>query len=130
MSYAQPNGFQPRRPLLQRFAIEVGPLGRLHLLCFWSEKRRAEHSPACDPNGVRKQGLRSYPVMFDLPKLRPNHSTVHDGGGKHYHLVLAFFEMHGDESRLRVTAMVMKPTFPERDAFDEQQVWDRLTDEI
>ena len=81
-------------------------------------------------DGVRKQGLRSYPVMFDLPKLRPNHSTVHDGGGKHYHLVLAFFEMHGDESRLRVTAMVMKPTFPERDAFDEQQVWDRLTDEI
>ena len=49
MSYAQPKGFQPRRPLLQRFAIQVGPLGRLHLLCFWSEQGRAEHSPACDP---------------------------------------------------------------------------------
>lgn len=130
MSYARPNGFQPRRPLLQRFAIEVGPLGRLHLLCFWSEKRRAEHPPACDLNGVRKQGLRSYPVMFDLPDLRPHHFAVHDDGGKHYHLVLAFIEMHGDESSLRVTATVMKPAFSEGDAFDEQQVWDRFTDEI
>jgi hypothetical protein len=130
MSYAASKGVQPRRPLLQRFAFEVGPLGRLHLLCFWSKTRRAEHSPAYDPKGMRREGLRTYPVMFDLPDLSLHQFAIRDDGGKPYHLVFAFIEMHGDESSIRISATIMKPTFSENDDFDEGQVLNSFFDEI
>jgi hypothetical protein len=130
MSYTAQEGFQPRRPLLQRFAIEVGPLGRLHLVCYWSERRRAEHSSVYDVEDRRKEGLRSHPVMFDLPDLRHHHFDTHDDGGKHYHLVFAFIEMHGDETSLRVTATIMKPTFSPDRMSERNQEWQSFTDEI
>jgi hypothetical protein len=130
MSYTAQQGFQPRRPLLQRFAIEVGPLGRLHLVCYWSERRRAEHSSVYDLEDRRKEGLRSHPVMFDLPDLRHHRFDTHDDGGKHYHLVLAFIEMHGDETSLRVTATIMKPTFSPDRMSERNQMWQSFTDEI
>lgn len=130
MSYTAQEGFQPRRPLLQRFAIEVGPLGRLHLVCYWSERRRAEHSSVYDVEDRRKEGLRSHPVMFDLPDLRHHHFDTHDDGGKHYHLVFAFIEMHGDETSLRVTATIMIPTFSPDRMSERNQEWQSFTDEI
>jgi hypothetical protein len=130
MSYTTQQGFQPRRPLLQRFTFEVGPLGRLHLVCYWSEKRRAEHSSVYDLEDKRKPGLRSYPVMFDLPDLRLHHFPVHYDGRKRYHLVFAFIEMHGGETSLCVTATIMKPTFSQKDSYNKRNVWQTFTDEI
>jgi hypothetical protein len=130
MSYAAKTGFRPRQRLLQTFKVYIEPLGRLHLAIYWSTDRRPEHSSAYNPEGRRKKGLRSHPVMFDSPDLGTHGFQLYGHGEEPYYIVMAFVEMQGDESSLHVTATILDPTFLKSDKFDESKIWTTFSDEI
>jgi hypothetical protein len=124
--YSSHQGFEPRRK--QRLLLEVfvktheDPAqrrrGRLDIPLFWSEVVHDEHAPGYTPEGQRVKGLRSYPVMFDLPK---DEEFGRAGFQKHsrpgedpYYLAHAFVDMHGDASGLVMNATIMKAKFAKK----------------
>jgi hypothetical protein len=121
--YSSHHGFEPRRK--QRLLLEVfvkthnDPAkrrrGRLDVPLFWSEVPHDEHAPAYTPEGQRVEGLRSFPVMFDLPK---DEEFERAGFKKHcpqgptpYYHAYVFVDMHGDTSSLVMNATIMKAKF-------------------
>lgn len=131
MTYTARTGFRSREPLMQTFVVEIKPLGRLHMAIYWStDKPRLEHSSVYNSHDKQHEGLRSCPVMFDLPDLRLHNFALRNDGGIPHFLILAFVEMRGDASSLRIDAAIMAPTFRQTDNFDERKVWRTFTQEI
>ena len=103
--------FSPKAMTPMTFLVEVGPLGRLTVDLWWSERIFPNSSPLRTADGSVRAGIRSYPLVFaDLPPLA-NHgfpAIAGTGSGSgHYFEVKTWVEMTGTEEQLSLTVHVM-----------------------
>jgi hypothetical protein len=103
--------FFPKAMTPMTFLVEVGPLGRLKVDLWWSERHYPDSSPLTDADGNVRAGIRSYPlVVADLPPLAdhgfPAIASTTPGAGQYFE-VKSWVEMTGTEDKLTLTVHVM-----------------------
>jgi hypothetical protein len=139
LQYSASEGFSPKIPrrLLQEVLVKIprdssnSQRDLLHIPLYWSNVPREEHSAVFDFEGKRQEGLRSYPVMFELPEAERlevmGFAKQEPQGTDPYYLIHVFVELHGDASSLAMSVTFMLPSFArrprDRRQFRNDQVW-------
>jgi len=139
LQYSTSEGFSPKtaRRLLQEVRVKVPQDSssrrreRLHIPLYWSTIPREEHSPVFDFQGKRQEGLRSYPVMFELPEPEEleamGFAKQEPQGTDPYYLIHVLVELHGNVSSLVMIVNFMLPSFAQkprdRRQFKNDQLW-------